>query len=110
MTITAQMVKELRDKTGAGMMDAKKALVEAEIARLKKIRNQYEYHEGYKGASHKREDRIRAFKLTIPTEAGTAYEYCFRIPEKFGNARTRNQAMGNRLEELSCSEFNAISK
>ena len=27
MNITAQMVKELRDKTGAGMMDAKKALV-----------------------------------------------------------------------------------
>ena len=30
MNITAQMVKELRDKTGAGMMDAKKALVEAD--------------------------------------------------------------------------------
>lgn len=30
MTITAQMVKELRDKTGAGMMDAKKALVESD--------------------------------------------------------------------------------
>jgi len=28
MTITAQMVKDLRDKTGAGMMDAKKALDE----------------------------------------------------------------------------------
>ena len=28
MNITAQMVKELRDKTGAGMMDVKKALVE----------------------------------------------------------------------------------
>ena len=28
MNITATMVKELRDKTGAGMMDAKKALVE----------------------------------------------------------------------------------
>lgn len=28
--ITAQMVKELRDKTGAGMMDCKKALGEAE--------------------------------------------------------------------------------
>ena len=28
MTITAQMVKELRQKTGAGMMDCKKALVE----------------------------------------------------------------------------------
>jgi elongation factor Ts len=30
MAITAQQVKELRDKTGAGMMDCKKALVEAE--------------------------------------------------------------------------------
>ena len=30
MNITAQMVKELRDKTGAGMMNAKKALVEAD--------------------------------------------------------------------------------
>ena len=30
MNITASMVKELREKTGAGMMDAKKALVEVE--------------------------------------------------------------------------------
>ena len=30
MNITAQMVKELRDRTGAGMMDAKKALVEVD--------------------------------------------------------------------------------
>ena len=30
MNITAQMVKELRDKTGAGMTDAKKALVETD--------------------------------------------------------------------------------
>lgn len=30
MTITAQMVKELRDATGAGMMDCKKALVEVD--------------------------------------------------------------------------------
>ena len=28
--ITAAMVKQLRDKTGSGMMDCKKALVEAE--------------------------------------------------------------------------------
>ncbi|MGB0705507.1 MAG: elongation factor Ts, partial [Paracoccaceae bacterium] len=28
MAITASMVKELRDATGAGMMDAKKALTE----------------------------------------------------------------------------------
>ena len=30
MAITAAMVKELRDMTGAGMMDAKKALVETD--------------------------------------------------------------------------------
>src|SRR5699024_2714690 len=30
MAITAQMVKELREKTGAGMMDCKKALQETE--------------------------------------------------------------------------------
>lgn len=30
MAITAGMVKELREKTGAGMMDCKKALTEAE--------------------------------------------------------------------------------
>ena len=30
MSVTAQMVKELRDSTGAGMMDAKKALVETD--------------------------------------------------------------------------------
>lgn len=30
MAVTAQMVKELREKTGAGMMDCKKALVECE--------------------------------------------------------------------------------
>ena len=28
MTITAKMVKDLRDITGVGMMDAKKALIE----------------------------------------------------------------------------------
>jgi len=28
MTITAALVKELRERTGAGMMDCKKALVE----------------------------------------------------------------------------------
>jgi elongation factor Ts len=30
MAVTAQMVKELRESTGAGMMDAKKALVETD--------------------------------------------------------------------------------
>ena len=30
MKITASQVKELRDRTGAGMMDCRKALVESE--------------------------------------------------------------------------------
>ncbi len=30
MTITASLVKELRDRTGAGMMECKKALVEVD--------------------------------------------------------------------------------
>lgn len=78
-------------------------------ARLKKIPNRYEYHEGYLGAERKRENRIRAFRLTIPTDAGTDYEYCFRIPEKLGSERTRNQAMGNRLEEISCGDFDFLA-
>ena len=30
MAVTAKMVKELREKTGAGMMDCKKALVQTD--------------------------------------------------------------------------------
>ena len=32
--ITAALIKELRDATGAGMMDVKKALTEAEASKL----------------------------------------------------------------------------
>ena len=46
MNITAQMVKELRDKTGAGMMDAKKALVEVDgdMEKATELLHQF-YHE-----------------------------------------------------------------
>ncbi len=78
-------------------------------ARLNKIPNRYEYIEGYLSSEKKRENRIRAFRLTIPTDAGTEYEYCFRIPERLGNDRTRSQAMGNRLEKIACSDFTFLS-
>lgn len=39
MAITASQVKELRDKTGAGMMDCKKALVESDGDLVKAIEN-----------------------------------------------------------------------
>ncbi|MED0799770.1 elongation factor Ts, partial [Bacillus inaquosorum] len=37
MAITAQQVKELREKTGSGMMDSKKALTENDVDMDKEI-------------------------------------------------------------------------
>lgn len=72
--------------------------------RLEKIRNTYDYHEIYnKGA-----ERIRIFKMGIPTDMGNKYDFCFRIPEKKGNARTRSVAMGNHIEALSCADFDRL--
>lgn len=72
--------------------------------RLERIKNEYDYHEIY----HKGSERIRIFKMTIPTERGNKYDYCFRIPEKRGNDRTRSKAMGNNIEMISCSDFEQI--
>lgn len=69
--------------------------------RLERIKNEYDYHEIY----HKGSERIRVFKMTIPTDRGTKYDYCFRIPEKKGNDRTRSKAMGNNIEMISCTDF-----
>lgn len=72
--------------------------------RLEKIKNTYDYHEIYnKGA-----ERLRIFKMSIPTDRGNIYDFCFRIPERKGNARTRSVAMGNHIEPLNCSEFNRL--
>ncbi|WP_407440520.1 hypothetical protein [Fibrobacter sp.] len=73
--------------------------------RLQKVRNVYEYHEIYSKGTR---ERIRIFKMVIPTDAGTRYDFCYRIPEKKGNARTRNRAMGDNIDEMSCSEFEQI--
>ena len=35
--ITAKLVKELREKSGAGVMDAKKALVELTVISIKRL-------------------------------------------------------------------------
>ena len=72
--------------------------------RLEKIKNTYDYHEIYnKGA-----ERIRIFKMGIPTDKGNVYDFCFRIPERKGNARTRSVAMGNHIEALSCADFDRL--
>ncbi|KIL44915.1 translation elongation factor Ts [Jeotgalibacillus soli] len=70
MTITAQMVKELREKTGAGMMDCKKALQETEGDMDKAI--DFLREKGIAKAA-KKADRIAAEGSTyIVSEGNTA--------------------------------------
>lgn len=69
--------------------------------RLQKIANTFDYHEIYNKGS----ERIRIFKMNIPTDMGSSYDFCFRIPEKKGNDRTRSKAMGNHIETMSCADF-----
>jgi elongation factor Ts len=57
MAISASMVKELRQKTGAGMMDCKKALTETNGDMEKAI--EYLREKGIAGAS-KKADRVAA--------------------------------------------------
>ncbi|WP_102028245.1 translation elongation factor Ts [Salirhabdus sp. Marseille-P4669] len=70
MAITAQMVKELREKTGAGMMDCKKALTETDGDMDKAI--DYLREKGIAKAA-KKADRIAAEGSTyIEVEGNTA--------------------------------------
>ncbi|MDP4083063.1 MAG: translation elongation factor Ts [Bacillota bacterium] len=70
MAITAQMVKELREKTGAGMMDCKKALTETDGDMENAI--DYLREKGIAKAA-KKADRIAAEGITaIQTEGNNA--------------------------------------
>ena len=70
MAITAQMVKELREKTGAGMMDCKKALTQTDGDMEKAI--DFLREKGIASAA-KKSDRIAAEGLTyILTEGNEA--------------------------------------
>ncbi|SHJ10635.1 hypothetical protein [Fibrobacter sp. UWP2] len=73
--------------------------------RLQKVPNTYDYHEIYNKASG---ERLRVFKMNIPTDAGTRYDFCFRIPEKKGSDRTRNRAMGSNIERMDCEDFEQV--
>ncbi len=75
--------------------------------RLEKIKNTYDYHESYNKIS---KERTRIFKMGIPTDFGSTREFCFRIPEAKGNARTRSKAMGNNIERMECEDFETIVK
>ncbi len=73
--------------------------------RLERVKNSYDYYEIFNKDSG---SRMRIFKMGIPTEAKTTYSFCYHIPEKKGNARTRNRAMGTNIEEMDCSDFDQI--
>ena len=69
MAVTAQMVKELREKTGAGMMDCKKALTENDGNMEKAI--EWLREKGMAKAA-KKSDRIAAEGLTAIEMEGNA--------------------------------------
>jgi len=72
--------------------------------RLERIKNTYDYHEITNSGS----ERLRIFKMGIPTDKGNKYNFCFRIPERKGNDRTRNRAMGVNIVTMSCAEYDNI--
>ena len=72
MNITAAMVKELRETTGAGMMDCKKALTETEGDMAKAV--EYLREKGLAAAAKKAEPhrrRGRCRRLRDATKCGT---------------------------------------
>lgn len=73
--------------------------------RLERVKNTYDYFE----ITPKGSERLRIFKMGIPTDRGNKYNFCFRIPERKGNDRTRNRAMGVNIETMSCAEFDRIT-
>ena len=72
--------------------------------RLERIKNTYDYHE----ITRKGYERLRIIKMGIPTDKGNKSDFCFRIPERKGNDRTRSKAMGVNIETMSCAEYDNI--
>ena len=79
-------------------------LVFSQEKRLERIKNTYDYFEITNPGS----ERLRIFKMGIPTDRGNKYNFCFRIPERKGNDRTRSRAVGVNIETMSCTEFDRI--
>ncbi|MEN2766419.1 translation elongation factor Ts [Ornithinibacillus xuwenensis] len=96
MAITAQMVKELREKTGAGMMDCKKALTETDGDLEKAI--DYLREKGIAKAA-KKADRIAAEGSTyIASEGNTAVLIEVNCETDFV---TKNEQFKTLLEDLA---------
>ena len=120
MAITAAMVKELREKTGAGMMDCKKALVESNGDMEGAI--EYLKKKGLASAG-KKADRVAAegvvsVKLADDYKKGTVLEVNAETDfvaknDKFQNfvAKTLEQIFNNdiqTIDELNNSEIDGV--
>jgi len=96
MAVTAQMVKELREKTGAGMMDCKKALTETKGDMDKAI--DYLREKGIAKAA-KKGDRIAAEGLTyVVAEGNNAVILEVNSETDFV---AKNEAFQNLVKELA---------
>ncbi|WP_342430588.1 translation elongation factor Ts [Neobacillus sp. FSL H8-0543] len=96
MTITAQMVKELRGKTGAGMLDCKKALTETDGDMEKAI--DFLREKGIASAA-KKGDRIAAEGLTyVLTEGNDAVILEVNSETDFV---AKNEAFQNLVKDLA---------
>lgn len=96
MQIPAQMVKELREKTGAGMMDCKKALQETNGDMEKAI--DYLREKGIAKAS-KKGDRIAAEGLTAIKVSGN--DACILEVNSETDFVAKNQEFKNLVDELA---------
>ncbi|SEP57967.1 translation elongation factor Ts [Piscibacillus halophilus] len=96
MAVTAQMVKELREKTGAGMMDCKKALTETDGDLDKAV--EYLREKGMAKAA-KKADRVAAEGSThIVSEGNTAVIIEVNSETDFV---AKNEQFKNLLEDLA---------
>jgi len=102
MNITAQMVKELREKTGAGMMDCKKALQECDGDMEKAI--DWLREKGIMKAA-KKQDRIAAEGLcNIVISGNNAYLYEINSETDFV---AKNEQFLNLVDEVGQALINA---
>jgi elongation factor Ts len=101
MAITAQMVKELREKTGAGMLDCKKALTETDGNMEKAI--DFLREKGIASAA-KKGDRIAAEGLTyVVTEGNDAVILEVNAETDFV---AKNEAFQSLVKELAAHLLN----
>lgn len=73
-------------------------------AKKEHLKNRYIYKELYPSPGN----RMRLFKLSIPTTTGQFVDYCFQIPERKTASERQRSYTVNTLESLSCGEFEQL--